>query len=264
MGAGIVRTGNLFIGSSFRPETSSHNNNEYVWARLSLQPAISSLRKKGRSRKEPTAFICPITSSSSKGPGGCCYQRQHGTWQQEEGHHSLLPRLQSCWVVMINRHYMLTWEEDIIFTRNIPTSMLEIWCWQSKTQGPNSAQTSSFFRAGKHPAHCWNKTLKSSMHDSNRRLNWEERQGSTEVSTADLALPNQCTQRLQLALTSCWLHLLPPSIYQLRTWAVLLLTQHVGLAAAGSQSPTLFHHSRIWMGARQPLPEPRLSLPSQC
>lgn len=31
---------------------------------------------------------------------------------------------------------------------------------------------------------------------------------------------------------------------------MLLLTQHVGLAAAGSQSPTLFHHSRIWMGSR--------------
>lgn len=42
----------------------------------------------------------------------------------------------------------------------------------------------------------------------------------------------------------------PTLIHQLRTRAVLLLTQHVGLAAAGSQSPTLFHHSRIWMGSR--------------
>lgn len=57
-------------------------------------------------------------------------------------------------------------------------------------------------------------------------------------------LPNQC------ALTSYWFHLLPPLIHQLRTRAVLLLSQHVGLAAAGSQSPTLFHHSHIWMGPR--------------
>jgi len=34
----------------------------------------------------------------------------------------------SLWVVMINRHDVLTWEEDIVFTRSIPTSILEICC----------------------------------------------------------------------------------------------------------------------------------------
>lgn len=32
------------------------------------------------------------------------------------------------------------------------------------------------------------------MHKCNRKFNWEERQGTTEILTADLALPNQCTQ----------------------------------------------------------------------
>lgn len=67
-----------------------------------------------------------------------------------------------------------------------------------------------FFRAGKHHIHCWNRTRKSSMHNCKRRLNWEERQGSTEVSRSDLALPNECTQStacLYFTLTSP-----PPSI----------------------------------------------------
>lgn len=203
-------TDNLFIGNIFRPETSCYNNNENAWDRLSLYPTITSWRKRRKSWTkqwlQTSSVLLPHPLPED--PGGCCCQRQC-KWQQEDGHHCLLTRLQSCWVVMIRDH-KITWEEDIIFTRSISTSILEIWHKQSKIQKPNSAQTSSSFRAGKHHVHCWNKTHKPSMHECNRRFNWEERQGTTEVSTTDLALPNQCTHT-----TACPYFMLtspPPSV----------------------------------------------------
>lgn len=52
-GAGTVKTGNLFIESSLRPETFCHNSNEHLWARLSLLPTISSSRNREKSKKGP-------------------------------------------------------------------------------------------------------------------------------------------------------------------------------------------------------------------
>lgn len=135
MGAGIIRTGNLFIGNIFRPETSCYNNNENAWDRLPLHPTITSWRKRGKSWTkqwlQTSSVLLP--HPLPKNPGGCCYQRQC-TWQQEDGHHCLLTRLQSCWVVMIRDH-KLTWEKDIIFTRSISTSILKIWISNPKFRG---------------------------------------------------------------------------------------------------------------------------------
>lgn len=55
-----MRTSNLL--EALRPEASCHNKNEHVRTRLSLQPAITSLKKKGRRRKELSKQWLQISS----------------------------------------------------------------------------------------------------------------------------------------------------------------------------------------------------------
>lgn len=143
-------------------------------------------------------------------------------------------------------------------------AFLQQHCQQSKIQGPNSTQIPSFFRAGKHHT---GRMLEEEMQViyaglQQVKLGGETREHRGLNSRSTLSKPMHSGHSLPLlhADFTTSLH----QIHQLRTWAVLLLTQHVGLAAAGSQSPTLFHHSCTWMGPSEPNPEPNLSLPSQC
>lgn len=111
-------------------------------------------------------------------------------------------------------------------------------------------QISSFFKFGKHHTYCqeWDQQLIYAWLQLEVKLGGESREhgGLNSWCSPSKSMCSDCSLPLLLTdFTSS-----PTLIHQLRTWAVLLLTQHVGLAAAGSQSPTLFHHSRIWMGSR--------------
>lgn len=130
-------------------------------------------------------------------------------------------------------------------------------------------QISSFFKVGKHHMHCQNETKKKkkkklSMHECKKRLNWEERRGSTEVSTAHLALPNQYTQTAacpDFTLTS------PPPSINTPIEDLGCAPAHPACGISGSWKPEPYIVSSLTHldGSQpQPHPLPDLSLPSQC
>lgn len=94
-----MRTSNLFTGSfqarSFMPQQKRTHLDQAVTAACNHFLEEERKEEEGAVKVMATDFICPVTSHSSKDPGEC-YQRQHNTWQQEDGHLSLLTVLLGC------------------------------------------------------------------------------------------------------------------------------------------------------------------------